>query len=396
MLLSYKYRLNPSSGQIVVLEEQLRFCRWVYNTLLGYCFDERRAGRGTPTQFSLQYLLPTMKAQTPELDQVHSQVLQNVAKRVRSGFENYWTKKKLGMRTHLPRFRRADKYNSLTYPQSGFILKDELLKLSKMGALNIILHRPVEGEVKTLTVKREQSGKWYAIFACEVEAKPIEGRLPAVGVDFGLKSTVALSDGTTIEAPQFYRKSEERLGRLQRIHSKRKLRSRNREKARIGVAKLSEKITNQRRDFLNKIARGIVNKYKTVYIEDLKVANMVRNRHLSKSIGDAGWGRLRHILTYMAERSEGVMVCVDPRNTSQLCSGCGELVTKDLAERVHRCSHCGLVMDRDVNAARNILRKGIGLGQPESTPVGEETTTMLSEAWQVASMNQEVHHLSGG
>ena len=261
--------------------------------------------------------------------------------------------------------------------------------------MKIILHRPVEGEVKTLTVKHEPSGKWYAVFACEVESKLIEGRLPAVGVDFGLKSIVALSDGTTIEAPQYYRRSEQRLARLQRIHSKRKLRSKNREKARVAVAKLSEKVSNQRRDFLNKIARMIVNKYERIYIEDLETANLKRNKHLSKSISDAGWRILRHTLTYMAERSEGMMVCVAPQYTSQICSGCGGLVPKTLDVRTHHCPHCGLVLDRDVNAARVILRKGILLERQESTPV--ETRPLLSQmaVTQVGSMNQEATQLVG-
>lgn len=162
------------------------------------------------------------------------------------------------------------------------------------------------------------------------------------------------------------------------------------------VAKLSEKVANQRRDFLSKVARGIVNRYVRVYIEDLETANLKRNKHLSKSIGDAGWRILRHNLTYMAERSLGVTVCVDPRNTSQLCYGCGELVPKDLAVRVHVCPRCGLVLDRDVNAARVILRKGIGLEQPEYMPVGEAATTGLRESMQVASVNQEARLFRGG
>ena len=395
-MLSYRYRLKPTVTQVRILEEQLGICRWAWNTLLGHCYDERKAGRGTPTAVSLNYLLPVMRSRNPELKKVHSQILQNVANRIRRGFEGYWARRRAGLKADTPHFVGRGDYKSITYPQSGFSLKEGALKLSKIGALRIILHRPVEGKMKTLTVKREPSGKWYAIFSCDVENKPIEGRLPAVGVDFGLKSIVALSDGTTIEAPQFYRKSEQRLGRLQRIHSKRKLRSRNREKARIRVAKHSEEVANQRRDFLSKIARGIVNKYERVYIEDLETANLKRNKHLSKSIGDAGWRILRHSLTYMAERSLGVTVCVAPQNTSQLCSGCGELVPKDLAERVHTCPCCGLVLDRDVNAARVILRKGIGLEQPESTLVGEPASTPDQRIGvQAGSMNQEATLLVG-
>jgi putative transposase len=393
--LSYKYRLKPSTEQVAVLQEQLRLCRWAYDTLLEHSFSERRAGRGTPTHKALTYLLPAMKARTPELNAVFSQVLQNVAKRVRSGFESYWNRKRAGLRAHLPRFRGEDRYDSLTYPQFGFRVKDGRLRLSKIGDMRVVQHRPIEGQVKILTVTRSRAGKWYAIFTCEVEAKPIRKRLPAVGVDFGLNGLVALSDGTVIEAPQSYRGAEERLGRAQRCLSRKRRGSRNREKARLRVASACEKVANQRRDYAYKTARSIANRYVRVYVEDLKIANMVQNRRLSKSIGDAGWGMLRNALTYMAERSEGVMAFVSPRNTSQLCSGCGALVPKPLSERTHRCPVCGLVLDRDVNAARNILRKGIGMEQPESKPEGEATTTQLSEVEQVASMNQEASLLVG-
>jgi putative transposase len=398
MLLSYKYRLRTTSTQNTVLEEQLRLCQWTYNTLLNHCFEERKAGRGTPTQFSLQNLLPTMKAQTPELDQVFSQVLQNVAKRVRSGFESYWNRKRAGLKAHLPRFRRADKYNSLTYPQMGFELRGEALKLSRIGDLKLRLHRPVEGRVKTLTVSQGASGKWYVVFSCEVECKPISGREMAVGVDLGLNNLVVLSDGSVFEAPRKYRMAEKRLGRLQRIHSGRMGGSRKREKARVKVARLSEGVANQRRDFAYKTARSIVNRYERIFVEDLKIQNMQRNRCVSKSIADAGLGLLRNALTYMAKMSEGVIAFVDPRDTSQVCSGCGERVEKSLSERIHQCPACGLVLDRDVNAAWNILKRGleIGLGQAEYTPEGEETTTHLSADVQATSMKQEAHDFSHG
>jgi putative transposase len=340
----------------------LRLCRWAYNKLLEYCVDERRAGRGTPTSTSMNYLLPFMKAQTSELDQVFSQVLQNVTKRVRSGFESYWNRRKAGLKAHIPRFRRRDSYNSLTYPQFGFRLEGLTLKLAKIGAIPLILHRPLEGRVRTLTIARSPSGKWYAAFSCEVEEKPIPDRLPSVGVDFGLNSLVALSDGTLIEAPRSYRGAEERLGRAQRSLSRKKRGSRNREKARLRVASVCEKVANQRRDFAYKTARMIVNRYERIYVEDLKIQNMQRNRSLSKSIGDAGWGLLRNALTYMTHMSEGVMAFVNPRDTSQLCSGCGVRVEKDLAVRVHVCPYCGLVLDRDVNAALNVLKRGLEIG----------------------------------
>jgi IS605 OrfB family transposase len=159
-----------------------------------------------------------------------------------------------------------------------------------------------------------------------------------------------------------------------------------------------EKVANQRRDYAYKTARMIVNRYERVYVEDLKITNMVKNRRLGKSIGDAGWGMLRNALTYMAERSEGVTAFVNPRNTSQLCSRCGAYVRKDLSMRVHRCPVCGLTIDRDVNAALNVLKRGleIGLEQAEYTPEGEATTTQLSVVEQAASMSQEAHLFRGG
>jgi len=381
-----------------VLEEQLRLCRWAYNALLEHSLSERRAGRGTPTHKALTYLLPAMKARKPELNAVFSQVLQNVAKRVRSGFEGYWNRKRAGLKAHLPRFRGEDRYDSLTYPQLGFRVKDGVLCLSKIGDVRVVQHRPIEGKVKTLTVTRSRAGKWYAVFASEVEAKPIRNRLPAVGVDFGLNSLVALSDGTTIEAPRSYRGAEERLRRAQRCLSRKKRGSRNREKARHRVASACERVANQRRDFAYKTARMIVNRYERVYVEDLKIQNMMRNRRLSKSLGDAGWGMLRNALTYMAERSEGVIAFVNPRGTSQTCSGCGAYVEKDLSMRIHRCPGCGLTIDRDVNAARNMLKRGleIGLERAEYTPVGEVAATQPSEVGQVASVNQEAHLFRGG
>jgi len=394
-LLSFKYRLKTSREQVEILGEQLRLCRLAYNTLLRHCFNERKAGRGTPTSTSLNYLLPAMKTRTPELEGVHSQVLQNVAKRVRSGFESYWSRKKAGLKSHLPRFRRADKYNSLTYPQSGFSLDGCMLRLSKIGDVKLIQHRPLERRVKTLTVTRSPAGKWYAVFSSEVENRPMAGREKAVGLDLGLNSLVALSDGTLIEAPRSYRNAESRLRRVQRSLSRKRRGSRNRERARLRVASVCEKVANQRRDHACKTARMVVNRYERVYVEDLNVQGMMGNRRLSKSLGDAGWGMLRNALTYMAKMSEGVTAFVNPRNTSQLCSRCGAYVRKDLSVRTHRCPECGLTIDRDVNAARNILRKGIGLGQPEYTPEGEATTTQLSVVGQATSMNQEATLLVG-
>jgi putative transposase len=314
---------------------------------------------------------------------------------VRRGFEGCWARRRAGLRADTPHFRRARDYTSLTYPQFGFKLDGSTLKLSKIGDLRLRLHRPVEGKIKTLTLKRTPTGKWYAVFASIVDPKPIPNREKAVGVDFGLNSLVALSDGTLIEAPRSYRKSEAKLMKLHRRVSRRCRGSNNRGKARIQLAVQYERVANQRRDFAYKAARGIVDRYEKIVVEDLKIGNMVRNHHLSKSIGDAGWGLLRDALTYMANLSEGVMAFVDPRGTSQLCSGCGVSVPKTLDVRVHMCPCCGLVLDRDVNAARVVLRKGIGMVRAESTPVGDSASAEATVT-QAESMNQEARLFRGG
>ena len=270
------------------------------------------------------------------------------------------------------------------------------LKLSKIGALKLRLHRPVEGKVKTLTIKRTPTENWYATFSCEVETKPIPNREKAVGVDFGLIHLVALSDGVTFEAPKTYRHIEAQSRRAHRELSRKVKGSKNRAKARVRLARVYEKAMDGRKDFAYKTARSIVNRYERIVVEDLRIDNMRRNRCLSKSIGDAGWGLLRGALIYMAERSEGVIVLVDPKNTSQLCSGCGSLVSKNLSERVHRCPVCGLVLDRDVNASRNILRKGIPLEQRDSKPVEIQSLPSESSVWHVGSLNQEAHLFRGG
>jgi len=177
-----------------------------------------------------------MKVETPELGKVFSQVLQNVASRMRLGFENYWARRRAGLKADTPHFRRMRDYSSLTYLKFGFKLDGSTLRLSKIGDLRLRLHRPVEGRVKTLTISRSMSGKWYAVFACMVDLKPIEGRLPAVGVDLGLNSLVALSDETLIEAPRSYRKSEDKLRKLHRHVSKRCMGSHNGGKDRVQLA----------------------------------------------------------------------------------------------------------------------------------------------------------------
>ena len=314
----FKYRLYPSNEQENHLQRHLDHCKDVYNTLLDHC----RHSPTPPSQYTLNILLPALKHEHPEYADVYSQVLQNISKRIRDAYHGYYIRREAGLKAGRPRFKSVGRYKSMTYPQSGFKVEGDRLVLSGIGSIRMRLHRPFGGDVKTLTVKRMPSGRWFAVFCCEVEAQPKEKLSEEVGVDLGLECFAALSDGTRIENPRYYRASERRLARLQRCLSRKERGSRNRMRARQRIARLHEKIENRRSDFLHKASRAVADAYGTVYVEDLKIRNMVKNHRLAKSIQDAGWGRFVRMLCYKEEESGGRVVFVNPRGTSQVCSGC--------------------------------------------------------------------------
>jgi len=394
---TFRYRLYPSKAQTKILDEQLEICRNAYNQLLDHCKQQYKEKGKTPSQFDLSNLLIPLKQVRPEFSRIHSQVLQNISKRIKDGYINFFARRRAGLKAGLPRFKKYGRYKSITYPQSGFRVEGNRLLLSKIGAIRIRQHRELPEKIKTLMVKRLPSGRWYACFSCVVEAHPREKPLGDVGIDVGLHSYAVLSDGSRIENPRLYRNEEKRLGLLQRGMSRKERGSRNWVKAKTRVARLHEKIGNRRTDSLHKASREIANTYRTVYFEDLKIGNMVRNRCLAKSISDAGWGRFIGMIAYKEEESGGGLIKVNPRGTTQMCSRCGETVPKDLCQRVHGCSYCGLVMDRDRNAALNILARGreIRRESPEFRPAEEKTTTPPLEAVQVYPVKQEASLLVG-
>lgn len=362
---TYKYRLYPTSEQTARLENTLEACRSLYNAALAERKCAYRQQRKHISKLQQLNELPDMKGSIPELQRVHSQVLQDVVIRVDKAFDAFFRRLGSGDRPGYPRFRGKGWYDSFTYPQSGFSLSEnkcgnQKLRLSKIGKVRIRLHRPVEGKIKTCTIKRE-TDKWYVCFSCEVEPKPLPKSNKAAGVDMGLLSFAALSDGSTISNPRYLRKAENKLKYEQRRLSKKRMKSNSRKKQKAKLARLHRKVANQRKDFLHKKSRKLVNNYDTLVFEDLRVKNMVKNHHLAKSISDASWGRFIQYCTYKAENAGKQVILVNPRGTSQICSKCGAVVKKTLAMRIHKCS-CGLEIDRDINAAINILRLGTSLG----------------------------------
>ncbi|HEV2225308.1 MAG TPA: transposase [Nitrososphaerales archaeon] len=359
MMFTYKFRLYPTKNQESKLEETLETCRRLFNDLLDDrmrdnvgCFEQNRA-------------LTRRRRQDKHLKQVHSQVLQDVTFRLDKAFRAFFK----GIAGH-PKFKRRGKYRSLTYPQlGGFRLDGNKLRLSKLGSIKIKLHREVAGLLKTCTIFRDFD-QWYACLSAEVEPKGSQfNERPAVGVDLGVLSVAALSDGKLIPSAQFMKKSERATKELQRSLSRKKRGSRNREKARITFAKASRRMRNRRNDFAHKTSRFLADNYGLVVFEDLAITNMVKNHSLASAIMDACWGKIRRLTAYKAEVNGGRAILVDPRGTSQKCSACGTVQMVHLSERVFGCEKCGLILDRDVNAARNILARGLEQAHAEMEPL---------------------------
>jgi putative transposase len=368
---TYKYRIYPSRVQEVKLLATLEVCRILYNS----CLIDRKnhyesTGKGL-SRIRQQEILAADKKRVPLLKDIHSQVLQDVLFRVERAYQGFFRRlaKKQG-KAGYPRFKSEGRYDSITYPQEpGFKIESGKLKLSKIGGLKIKMHRAVIGQIKTCTIRKD-SNHWYACFSVEYEPekKPVSAK--AVGIDVGLKSFAVLSDGTEISNPKHFRKAEAKLKRAQRLLSRKKKGGSNRKKAKRVVANLHRKVRNQRLDFHHKEARKIVDNYGLIVAEDLRIRNMVRNHYLSKSISDAGWGNFLAVLASKAEEAGCRFEKVDPRNTSINCSSCGKPAPKALAVRTHCCPFCGLALDRDYNAAINILQRATA-GTAESYARGE-------------------------
>jgi putative transposase len=261
-------------------------------------------------------------------------------------------------RAGFPRFKNIDRVKSLHYPQSGFCLKEKL-KVSPFGEINIKKHREMKGKIKTLTLKKEPSGKWYAIFTAEEEPKPIsENNGTQVGIDLGLINFAVFSDGKTIKNPRHLKKHEEKLKKKDYKLSKKKKGSKNSKKEKRKSAVVHEKVKHIRKDFLHKLSKELVYDHSLIVLEDLSIQDMAQENY-GKSINDAGWSEFANMLAYKAESAGCRVMFVNPKNTTKECSDCRSMIEKELWERQHNCPSCGLSMNRDLNAAINILKRAI-------------------------------------
>lgn len=359
MLKTYRYRIYPSRNQKRLLEQTLETCRRWYNACLEQrktAWEEHQENIGKYEQLRQ---VKDYRRDNPYAAQLHSHILQITTADLDKAFQAFFRRVKAGEKPGYPRFRGRERFDSFGLKEygNGFRLDGRRLRLTGIGRLAVRWHRPIEGTIKTVRIKR-QVGKWYACFPCEVqpESWPATGR--EVGIDVGIASLLTMSDGEHIENPKWFRSGQARLRVLQRRIARRKLGGANRRKAVHAVARQHEYVANRRMDFIKKLVHGLVSRYDRIAVEELQIPNMVQNPHLSKSILDADWGYFRRHLSFKAAYAGKMVVGVTPAYTSRTCSACGsrfEILT--LAQRWVHCA-CGLSIDRDENAALNVLALG--------------------------------------
>ena len=358
---TFCYKLRPSRSQEAALDEALETCRHLYNRALAErkdAYEQEQRSVGFKEQCAA---LPQAKKESAFLPRVHSQVLQDVLHRLDHAFAAFFRRVKAGEKPGYPRFRGRGWYDSFTYRQYGNGAKFDgnRLVLSKIGSVKFCKDRPLQGKPKTCTLIRKARG-WFAHITCEVEPEPLPKTGETVGIDLGIESFATLSNGETVENPRHYRRAERALKTAQRRLSRRQKGSGGRRKARQLLARAHAKVGCTRRDFCHKVAHDLVTRFDHIVVEDLNIRGMVKNHPLAKSISDAGWGTFVTILSEQAESAAKTVEKVDPRYTSQDCSGCGERIPKKLSQRWHSCPYCGCEMHRDLNAALNIKKKGGG------------------------------------
>jgi putative transposase len=312
--------------------------------------------------------LPELKVAFPEYSDVGSQVLQEVLERLDKAYANFFRRVKNGNgKAGFPRFRGKDRYDSFTLKQCGWKLNGKYLSIRKVGRFKLRLSRPIEGDIKTVTIRKASTSKWYVCFSCDnVPEKPLPQNGKSIGIDVGCESFLTTSEGMKVENPRFFKKSQDILTLRQQKLCRRVKGSNRRCKARILVAKAHEKVYNQRRDFHFKLANQLLKHYDTIYIEGMNSWNS--HRTLNRSMRDVAWFGFFEILNAKAEEAGRRVIEVPAKDTTQLCSQCGARVPKDLSVRIHSCPSCGLSIDRDFNSALNILGSGRPFGTHAPSP----------------------------
>lgn len=398
---AFKVRLYPTPSQERAFELWLWRCRELYNACLQERRDAWKKCGVSLTRIDQQNELPAVKAACPEFSEVYAQVLQDVCGRIDKTFRAFFKRAQAGATPGFPRFKGRARYNSFTYPQAGgrgHKYSDKRILLPKIGHVRWKPWKSIEemGRIKQATVKREADG-WYVVLVCEQavpEPFPSAGR--TVGLDLGLRAFVTTSTGEVLGDLEPLKRAEHKLRKAQRVVSRRKKGSNQRKKAVRTLARRAQHLARLRAAQGHEISRKLVNAHDVICVEDLNIAGLAKagaknaqGRGLRRNIHHAAWSGLIQKLTYKAESAGRQLIKVDPRGTSQQCSRCGVTVQKDLSVRVHRCS-CGLVLDRDHNAALNVLTRGLAITVPACLPgTGPSGRTHVENAPSGTSMKRE-------
>lgn len=360
---TFKYRIYANRKTTDKLEKWLELCRELYNSAL--------AERIYAWKMQSKYLrfydqakeIPEIKKTFIEYKEINSEALRTPLKQLEWTFRRFIIQRQQGKWMGLPRFKGKNRYNSITFEQSGWHLNKHLLYIHRIGHFKIKLSREIEGNIKTITIRKTITNKWFACFNCDnVPNKILPKSNKVIGIDMGIKSYLTDSEGKHVENPKWLRQAEKVLKRRQRILSRRVKGSKRKTKAHLLVVKKHEKIVNQRNDFLHKLANDYIQNYDTIITENLSIKNMVKNHKLANAISDCSWGRFYDYLNYKAEEA-GKMVIKNYRfnPTSKTCNSCGEIKhSLKLSDREWVCLKCGTLHDRDINAAKNILSMGLG------------------------------------
>lgn len=365
---SYKFRIYPNHAQKIQIGKTFGCCRFVYNHYLAMRKEMYERDGKTLNYYDCAAKMTELKKSLERLKEVDATALQSAVRDLDTAYQNFFRRIKKREKAGYPRFKsKRDHRQSYKSKCVGTNIKvlDHAIQLPKLGKVKCRISREVQGRILSATVSQTSSGKYFVAICCtDVEIEPLPPMGSAIGLDMGIKSFAVCSDGTEYANHKYLAKSQKKLARLQRQLSRKSKGSKRREKARIKVARLHEKIANQRKDTLQKLSTELIQQNDVICIEDLAPKNMVKNHKLAKSISDVSWGEFRRQLTYKAKWYGKEIVVIDRfYPSSQLCSDCGIKWdgTKDLAVRQWTCPACGSIHDRDVNAAKNILNEGLRL-----------------------------------